>query len=114
VIDTDDDDAPDWRLTWATGADGRFTAGLEDLADGSVREGARFPGGVTFEGTTLVWTVRQSALGDGLRYRVAASAERGYRAGGKRDAEAVTIDRLPDQSWPLPNPRWYEIGVPGG
>lgn len=114
VIDTDDDDAPDWRLTWATGADGRFAAGLEDLADGSVRDGARFPGSVTFEGTTLVWAVRQAALGGGLRYRVAASAERGDRAGGRRDTELVTIDRIPDQSWPLPNPRWYEIGIPGG
>ena len=109
AIDLDDDDAPDAFLTWATGSDGRLAPTLRDLRSGEERGGDRYPGTVALRGTTIVWTLPVRTLGGGIRYRVAATAERTAGSG----AGARTLDRAPDQSWPLPNPRWFEIGIPG-
>lgn len=109
AIDMDDDDAPDHLVTWSTGSDGRFSPALTSVATGDERRGDRFPGSISLRGTTIVVAIPEKELGGGIRYRVAVTAEQ--RSGRSGDGAAVTIDRAPDQSWPLPNPRWYEIGV---
>lgn len=115
VIDEDDDGAADHRLRHAAapGGDGRLIPSLETLATGRVRAGDAFPGSVSVIGTTILWRVRTDALGGGSRFRLGATVERTWKPDGKRGGELeVSIDHAPDQVWPAPDARWFELGLP--
>jgi LysM repeat protein len=115
VIDIDDDDQPDYRLTYGTAEDegGALVGSLEDRATGVIRAGTDFPGEVETRPGTLTWTVDADELGGGNRFRFAARVEREFWPGGRADPEVeATVDYAPDQQWPRPNPRWVELGAP--
>ncbi len=117
VIDVDDDDHPDYRVTYGNDGEetGALVAALEDRATGVIQAGDAFPGDLDVRGSTLVWTIPTDALGGGARWRLAAKAERSFFPGGRADPEVEsTLDFAPNQQWPRPNPRWVELGAPIG
>lgn len=112
VVDVDADGQPDFRLVYGNDVEGEsgFSQALLDRRSGKVRRGDEFPGQVEIQGRRVVFTVRRQALGSPRTFALAASVERDYRPGGRSDPDVeASVDRAPDQQWPLPNPRWLEV-----
>ena len=113
IIDTEGDGQPNFRLVYGDAIDGQtgFAGSFEDRTTGEILSGAAFPGTVTVGDRAITFRVDRSRLGEQRHYAVAAMAERAFYPGGSGDPDVeASADYAPDQQWPLPNPRWVEVG----
>jgi LysM repeat protein len=114
-LDVTGDAVADARLSFGNRVDPaapRFAPAFTDLVTGQTRTGRAFPGIVEIDGLHVRFQVDRAALGSGRRYAIAAAIERRFYPGGAGDPDVESaIDRIPDQQWPRPNPRWLEVGI---
>jgi LysM repeat protein len=115
-LDVTNDAEPDVRLAFGNRVDprtGTYAPAFTDLVTGQTRTGASaFPGVVEIDEPHVRFQVDRAALGAARRFAIAASIERHFYPGGREDPDVETaIDKIPDQQWPRPNPRWLEVGI---
>ena len=115
-LDVTNDAEPDVRVSFGNRVDpraGTYSPAFTDLVTGQTRTGAAaFPGVVEIDEPHVRFQVDRTALGAARRFAIAASIERRFYPGGREDPEVETaIDKIPDQQWPRPNPRWLEVGL---
>jgi hypothetical protein len=59
----------------------------------------------------LTIRLARAGLGQPARVATVASVQRDFYPEGRKKADTVesSVDRVPDQQWPHPNPRWLIV-----
>lgn len=100
LLNTNDDDKPDWGLYCAF-PQADWSCGLYNMETRERLTGDTFPGTVTHEGTALTWTIDPAAFGSDGSFKWVAYTDAARPKAGTTTTVDRAGDRAPNNGWPL-------------